>query len=64
VRAAPVVPGRKTIQTQHAEPAPRELIEGRTANAADSKHDYVKCGNRHAILAVSVFSKPGVRQIS
>ena len=42
MRAAPVVTRWKAVDPQNAEPAPRQLVEGRAAHAADSQHDHVE----------------------
>ncbi len=41
VRAAAVVAGRKAIETEHASPASRQMIEGRAADAAGAHDDHV-----------------------
>src|SRR5947209_20404289 len=44
VRAAPIMPRRKSIQPQNARPASREMEHGRTADAACADNDSVKHG--------------------
>ena len=41
VRAAAIVPQGKAIQPEHLRPALGQMIEGRTADPADSEHDCV-----------------------
>ena len=57
VRAAAIVTRRKPVETQDLQSPTCQLFQGRTADAADSQHDDVELGIRHAVLAMNSVSE-------